>query len=125
MTVSMLVKDLYARPLGFDLLYHGYPQYWTNLASFPAAPTDPLVFGNWADLIIGFWSELDVLVNPFETTAYSMGNVMIRAAMTLDIQKRHPESFGWFSMNSLAPSAPTPTAEPTPTPSARARASAG
>jgi HK97 family phage major capsid protein len=107
MTTSMLVKDLYARPLGDELLYHGYPTYWTNLANFPAAPTDPLVFGNWADLVIAFWSELDVLVNPYESTAFSKGNVQIRAAMTLDIAKRHPESFGWFSMNSLTPAEPT------------------
>ena len=98
MTAGMKVKDLYGRPLGDELLYHGYPTYWTNLANFPAAPTDPLVFGNWGDLIIGFWSELDVLVNPFESVAYSKGNVQIRAAMTLDIAKRHPESFAWFSM---------------------------
>jgi HK97 family phage major capsid protein len=113
MTTSMLVKDNYGRPLGFDLLYHGYPQYWTNLASFPAAPTDPIVFGNWADLIIGFWSELDVLVNPYESTAYAAGNIMIRAAMTLDIAKRHAESFGWFSMNTLVPS-PSMSAAPPP-----------
>jgi hypothetical protein len=109
MTVSMLVKDLYARPLGNDLLYHSYPQFWTNLANFPAAPTDPLVFGNWADLIIGFWSEIDLLVNPFSDSAYPLGNVQIRAAMTLDIAKRHPESFAWFSMNSLTPTPPSPS----------------
>jgi hypothetical protein len=107
MTTSMLVKDLYARPLGNSLLYHDFPTFWTNLANFPAAPQDPLIFGNFADLVIAFWSELDVLVNPYESTAYSKGNVQIRAAMTLDIAKRHPESFGWFSMNSLTPAEPT------------------
>jgi HK97 family phage major capsid protein len=97
MVAGMKLIDLYGRPLGDELLYHGYPTFWTNLAKMPAAPTDPLVFGNWADLVIGFWSELDVLVNPYESTAYSKGNVQIRAAMTLDIAKRHPESFAWLS----------------------------
>lgn len=106
-TVSMLVKDLYARPLGNELLYQGYPTYWTNLANFPNAPTDPLVFGNWSDLIIGFWDELSVLVNPYADSAFSVGNVLIRAAMTLDIGLRHPQSFAWFSMNSMTPTAPS------------------
>jgi HK97 family phage major capsid protein len=123
MVASMKLKDLYGRPYG-DLLWHGYPQYWTNLASFTAAPTDPLVFGNWADLIIGFWSSLDVLVNPFETTAYSKGNVQIRAAMTLDIAKRHPESFVWLAATSTmgmqqAPAGAAAEAAPQPPASER------
>ena len=97
MVTSMKLKDLYGRPYGAEILFHGYPQFWTNIASLPATPTDPLVFGDWSQLIVAFWSELDVLVNPYESTAYAAGNVMIRAAMTLDIVKRHPESFAWYS----------------------------
>lgn len=52
-----------------------------------------LIFGNWADLILGYWSELDVLVNPYETTAYAKGNVQIRAMATMDVQVRQPSSF--------------------------------
>jgi len=76
----------------------GYP-----LASTTLVPSDltkstgtglsALIFGNFTDLIIGFWSELDILVNPFESTAYSKGNVSVRAMMTLDLAVRHPESF--------------------------------
>jgi hypothetical protein len=59
------------------------------------SPTIPhnLIFGNWSDVLIGFWSELDILVNPFESTAYAKGNVQIRCMMTLDIAVRHAESF--------------------------------
>ena len=99
---GLKVKDLYGRPLGDELMYHGYPDLWSNLASvaFTGTPpaTDPLFFGNWADLIIGFWSELDLLVNPYETTAYAAGNLMIRAAMTLDLTRRHPQSFAWVNI---------------------------
>ena len=52
-----------------------------------------LIFGNWSDLLIGVWSELDILVNPYESTAYSKGNVSIRAMMTVDINVRHAASF--------------------------------
>jgi hypothetical protein len=56
---SMRLKDLYGRPYTLPVLTQGYPFYMTNLAALPAAPTDPLVFGNWQDLVIGFFSELD------------------------------------------------------------------
>ncbi len=52
-----------------------------------------LIFGSWSEVLIGVWSELDVLVNPYETTAYSKGNVQIRAMATLDIKLRHAASF--------------------------------
>ena len=76
----------------------GYPAAVTNLV--PSNLTkgtgtglSALIFGNFSDLILGFWSELDILVNPYESTAYAKGNVSVRAMMTLDLAVRHPESF--------------------------------
>ena len=48
-------------------------------------------FGNWDDLIIGMWSGLDVLVDPY--TASTSGTVRIVALQDTDIAVRHPESF--------------------------------
>jgi len=57
-------------------------------------PTDEsLIFGYWPDLLIGLWSELDVLVNPYESGAYNRGAVKVRAMMSVDIAVRHTESF--------------------------------
>ncbi|MDZ3836823.1 MAG: phage major capsid protein [Rhodospirillales bacterium] len=52
-----------------------------------------LVLGAWSELVLGYWSELDILVNPYETTAYSKGNVQVRAMATVDVAVRHPEAF--------------------------------
>lgn len=52
-----------------------------------------LIFGNWSDLLLGYWSEFDLLVNPYESTAYSKGNVQVRGMLTMDIAVRYPESF--------------------------------
>lgn len=52
-----------------------------------------LIFGDLAQVLIGLWSELDILVNPFESTAYSKGNVQIRAMSTLDVKLRQPAAF--------------------------------
>jgi HK97 family phage major capsid protein len=75
----------------------GYPLVSTTNVpgTVVGSPTDPhaLIFGDWSDLLIGFWSELDILVNPYESAAYSKGNVMVRGMMTVDIAVRHSESF--------------------------------
>jgi hypothetical protein len=52
-----------------------------------------LIFGDWSSLYIGFWSELDLLVNPFDSTAYAAGSVLVRAMMTCDVQLRHAAAF--------------------------------
>jgi HK97 family phage major capsid protein len=68
----------------------GYPLAMTSLM-----PAQTIIFGNWPDLLLGFWSELDVLVNPYESAAYSKGNVQVRAMATCDVALRHAESFAY------------------------------
>ena len=69
-----------------------------NLAGLPARPSNllpagTLVLGDWTDVIIGFWSELDILVNPYADSVFAKGNVQIRAMMTCDVAVRHSASF--------------------------------
>ena len=81
----------------------------TALAGYPAAVTtalagDPdvspvidavVIFGAWSSLLIGYWSGTDLLVNPYETTAYAKGRVLVRAMRDCDVQVRHGESFAF------------------------------
>jgi HK97 family phage major capsid protein len=93
------LKDGQGIPLGLDMVFQGMPRaFTTNVPSNLTKGTSTsvcsaLIYGNWSDLLIGMWSELDILVNPYESTAYSKGNVQVRAMMTCDISVRHPESF--------------------------------
>jgi HK97 family phage major capsid protein len=93
------LKDSQNRPLGMAVVLQNQPAAWTN--NVPSNLTkgtssgicSAMIYGNWSDLLIGLWSEIDVLVNPYESTAYSKGNVQVRAMTTCDISVRHPESF--------------------------------
>lgn len=81
-----------------------YPVSATN--NVPAtigspAESDALLFGDWTDLLLGFWSELDVLVNPYESIAFARGNVVVRSMMSVDIAPRHIESF--VAMTNVSP----------------------
>lgn len=91
------LKDLYGRPYGLDVLFQGYPHVFSNLAAGSGTVTDPIIFMNAQDLVLGMWSELDLLINPYDSAAYSKGNILIRGACTLDIAKRHTESFSYMS----------------------------
>ena len=50
-----------------------------------------LWFGNFADLIIGYFSGLDLMVDPY--TQSTSGTVRVVAMQDVDIAVRHPESF--------------------------------
>jgi hypothetical protein len=74
----------------------GYPAQTTM--ALPGNPTGPvagtIIFGNWADLIIASWAGgLDILANPFESTAYLKGRILIRAMKDVDVAVRHAASF--------------------------------
>lgn len=50
-----------------------------------------ILFGNWADLIIGMWGGLDILLDPY--TGSASGKKRIVAHQSVDVVVRHPESF--------------------------------
>ena len=66
---------------------NGYPVIVTNNLT----TTGQLLFGNWADLIIGYWGGLDINVDT--STGSAAGTVRIVALQDVDVAVRHGESF--------------------------------
>lgn len=56
-----------------------------------AGKCSPLIFGNWADLMIAHWGVLDVIVDPY--TKGKQGAVVITVLQDVDITVRNAESF--------------------------------
>lgn len=50
-----------------------------------------IAFGNWADLIIGMWGVLDLMVDPYSNS--TSGTVRVVALQDVDVAVRHAESF--------------------------------
>lgn len=74
----------------------GYPAIRSTLVPIETTPTPDataIIFGQWSDLLVGYWSAFDLLVNPYESTAYAKGNVSVRGMLTADIAVRHIQSF--------------------------------
>lgn len=76
---------------------NGYPGYVTNQVrsdltkGTASGVCSAIFFGNWAELIIGQWGVLDMIVDPY--TQASRGTLRIVALQDVDIINRHVESF--------------------------------
>jgi HK97 family phage major capsid protein len=49
------------------------------------------ILGDFTQVMLGIWSELDILVNPYAETP--KGNIYVRAMSTVDVAIRRPEAF--------------------------------
>lgn len=78
---------------GSGFLYDNGSLANLGLATSKNVPTGKLILGDWSQVMLGVWSEIDLLVNPFAEPAYSRGGVQIRAMATIDTALRHPEGF--------------------------------
>ena len=56
-------------------------------------PANKLILGDFSQVLLGVWSEIDILVNPYAEPAYSRGGVQVRAMATCDVAVRHPKAF--------------------------------
>lgn len=67
----------------------------TNQVPLKDAETDTgqIILGDFSQVMLGIWSEVDLLVNPYEAGAYSRGAVKVRAMSTVDVGIRHPTAF--------------------------------
>jgi HK97 family phage major capsid protein len=76
---------------------NGYPAFVSNQVSSilskgaSGAALSALIFGNWADVLIGMWGTLDVLSDPY--TGDLAGRVRVIVLQDVDIDVRNAESF--------------------------------
>lgn len=97
---AKLASTLKASGIAGYLLENGrmaeIPAYFTNQVPVNTTPnpdTLRLILGDWTQVLLGIWSEIDILVNPFDSTAYARGGVKLRAMATVDIGVRQPTAF--------------------------------
>jgi len=69
------------------------PVHVTNQVSASSSNGGTIILGDWSQAILGIWSEVDILANPYSETAYTKGNVLVRAMSTVDVALRHPQAF--------------------------------
>lgn len=55
-----------------------------------------LIYGAWSNLVIGYWSGVDILANPYSDSA--KGGLRLHAFLDADVAVRHDEAFAWKSV---------------------------
>ncbi len=78
-------------PVWKDGMVNGYEALVSNQISLVSGAKYHYWLGNWSDLLIGFWSGLDLIVDPYAGAL--AGTVRIIAMQNFDVAVRHPESF--------------------------------
>jgi HK97 family phage major capsid protein/HK97 family phage prohead protease len=56
-----------------------------------------LIYGNFAEVLIGEWGIMEFAVNPYDSTGFANGDVILRMFQTIDIGVRHGASFAAMS----------------------------
>lgn len=65
-----------------------------HLANKAGTPdTGRMILGDFSEMLIGTWGGVDVLANPYESTAYARGGVKVRIMTTLNMIPRRAEAF--------------------------------
>ena len=82
--------------LGEENSLLGYPVLSSNnvpsdLSKGSGSNLSAVCFGNWADVLVAFWSDLEILVDPY--TKSNQNLISIRAVSDIDVGVRHAESF--------------------------------
>jgi HK97 family phage major capsid protein len=80
--------------------FHGERVEWsTNVPNDGGSPArDRLIYGEWASLYLGYWSGVDILLNPYHSDVASKGGVKLHAFLDADVVVRHPEGFRWMEI---------------------------
>jgi len=63
----------------------------SNLTKGTATTCSAIIFGNWADLLIGEWGAIELTVDPYAKK--KQGLIEVTSHIMVDITVRHPESF--------------------------------
>lgn len=58
-----------------------------------------LIYGEWASLYLGYWSGIDILMNPYHSDVASKGGALLHAFLDCDVLVRHPEAFRYAEIS--------------------------
>ena len=102
MNAARKIKDADGRVIPLSELFHG-----ERAESSTQVPGDigigsdknALIYGEWASLYIGYWSGVDLLVNPYHTDVASKGGALLHAFLDADVVVRHPEGFRYAEID--------------------------
>ncbi|GAJ95857.1 phage major capsid protein [Rhizobium rhizogenes] len=92
LAVARKIKDTTGRTIPQAEIFHNTPVVSTNQVA-AIAGENPLIAGVWNELMIGYFSGVDILANPY--TDASKGGLRLHAFLDCDTVVRHNQAFAW------------------------------
>lgn len=102
MAVARKAKDTTGRVIPLAELFHNQrAEASTQVPGDIGVGSDKnaLIFGEWASLYVGYWSGVDLLMNPYHTDVASKGGALLHAFLDADVVVRHPEAFRYAEID--------------------------
>ena len=102
MSVARKTKDTDGHPIPLSELFHGERvEASTQVPGDIGTGTDKnaLIYGEWASLYLGYWSGIDLLMNPYHSDVASKGGALLHAFLDCDVVVRHPEGFRYAEID--------------------------
>ena len=102
MNAARKTKDADGRVIPLAELFHNErAESSTQVPGDIGAESDKnaLIYGEWASLYIGYWSGVDLLMNPYHSDVASKGGAILHAFLDADVVVRHPEGFRYAEID--------------------------
>lgn len=80
-----------------ELFHNGRVEVSTQVPADIGASDDKsaLIYGQWGELYLGYWSAVDILINPYHPDVASNGGALLHAFLDADVAVRHPKAFAY------------------------------
>lgn len=96
--VAMKLKDANNQPFGVTKVFQEEPvkfssQVPSDMTRGTGTNLSAILYGTWADVVIGYWSAIDLVLNPYHSDVASKGGALLHAFLDADVGIRRPENF--------------------------------
>ncbi|BFU90925.1 MAG: phage capsid protein [Nitrospira sp.] len=91
LTPSLLTDEALSKAIGLQCLTT--TQLPVNLVKGSSSDCTEVYFGNWSDLMIGIWGDMEILATNVGGNAWTQNAIEVRLILNVDIALRHAESF--------------------------------
>ncbi|WP_065324587.1 phage major capsid protein [Tritonibacter mobilis] len=102
MNTARKIKDADGRNIPLSELFHNERvESSTQVPDNIGATNDKnaLIYGEWASLYVGYWSGVDLMVNPYHSDVASKGGAILHAFLDADVVVRHAEGFRYAEID--------------------------
>lgn len=92
LAIARKIKDTTGRTISQSEIFHGEGVTASNQVA-AISGEQPLIYGVWSELMLAYWSGVDILANPYSDA--NKGGLRLYAFLDADIAIRHNQAFAW------------------------------